>query len=92
MFMTETLALTTTFGLIGVAAGLGIIGLLNAIGIPATNTFLRVLFAGDVLRPEASALTVVSSVLVVSGIGLLAHLYPVTIALRIPPIRAIQTE
>jgi putative ABC transport system permease protein len=92
MFMTETLALTTTFGLIGVAAGLGVIGLLNAIGIPATNTFLRVLFAGDVLRPEASAVTVVSSVLVVSGIGLLAHLYPVTIALRIPPIRAIQTE
>ncbi|MEE8440505.1 MAG: FtsX-like permease family protein, partial [Spirochaetia bacterium] len=36
MFMVETLVITSLFGLIGVATGLGIIGILHLIGVPAT--------------------------------------------------------
>lgn len=92
MFMAETLAITTVFGVIGVLTALGAIGIMHVIGIPATNTFLTVLFAGPELKPVASVFSVIMSLLLVSGVGLLAHVYPVVVAMKIPPIRAIQTE
>ncbi|MFW5836074.1 MAG: ABC transporter permease [bacterium] len=92
MFAFEILVITTVFGTIGVALSLGIIGLLHLIGIPATNTFLTVLFAGPELKPVASAISVFGGLIVVSVIGLIAHVYPVAVALRIQPIKAIQTE
>ncbi len=92
MFMVETLVITSLFGLIGVATGLGIIGILHLIGVPATNTFLTILFAGPELKPVASAISVLGSLVIVSVIGILAHLYPVSVALKIQPIKAIQTE
>ena len=92
MFVYEVLVITTVFGLVGVAGGLGIIGALHLIGVPATNTFLTVLFAGPELKPVASAMSVVGAILIVWIVGLLAHLYPVSVALRIEPVRAIQQE
>jgi len=92
MFMVETLVITSLFGLIGVATGLGVIGVLHLIGVPATNTFLTILFAGPELKPVASAISVIGSLVIVSVIGILAHLYPVSVALKIQPIKAIQTE
>lgn len=92
MFMYETLTITTVFGILGVALALGVIGILHAVGIPATNTFLTVLFAGPELKPVASVASIVGGIVIVSAIGLLAHIYPVAVALRIQPIRAIQTE
>jgi putative ABC transport system permease protein len=92
MFMYETLVITTLFGVVGALSALIIIGILHLIGIPATNTFLRILFAGPELKPVASALSVLVSLLIVSGVGLLAHLYPVSVALKIQPIKAMRTE
>ncbi|MFW6312553.1 MAG: ABC transporter permease [Spirochaetota bacterium] len=92
MFMYETLVITTVFGMIGVATALGIIGILYWVGIPATNTFLTVLFAGPELKPVASAVSILGGLIIVSVIGLIAHIYPVAVALRIQPIRAIQTD
>ncbi len=92
MFMYEIVTITTLFGIIGTALSLATIGVLNVIGIPATNTFLTVLFAGPELRPVASVWSVVSALLIVTTVGLLAHVYPVAVALRVQPIKAIQTE
>jgi putative ABC transport system permease protein len=92
MFFIETITITTIFGILGALLSLAIIGVLNWVGIPATNVFLRILFAGDVLRPNASIVSIVSAMLIATGVGALAHLYPVAVALKIPPVRAIQTE
>ena len=92
MFFTETISITTAFGLAGVALSIAIVGILNLIGIPATNVFLRILFAGDSLRPEASVQSIVSALLIATGVGVIAHLYPVSVALKIAPVRAIQAE
>ncbi len=92
MFFTETVTITTVFGSVGIAASLATIGILNMIGIPATNPFLTVLFAGPVLRPVLSITAVVFSVLIVTGIAILSHVYPVSVALKVQPIKAIQTE
>jgi ABC-type lipoprotein release transport system permease subunit len=90
MFLIETLAISIVFGLIGTLIGAVAILALNAVGIPAANTILQLLVGGPVLRPVISGSALGASVLVFFMIGVIAHLYPVAVALRIPPIRAIR--
>lgn len=92
MFLYETLTISAVFGVIGIMLALAAIAILNAIAIPATNTFTQILFAGPELRPNVSMASVYGSVLIVALIGILSHIYPVAVALKIEPIRAIQTE
>lgn len=92
LFFFETVAITTVFGLAGIILALIIIWIINMIGIPATNVFLRILFAGDALRPGVSLQSIVMSLLVATGVGIAAHIYPVFVALKIPPVQALQTE
>lgn len=92
MFLYETLTVTVVFGIIGIILALIIVLILNIIGIPANNTFLKILFAGDELHPSISGMSIVSSLLIVLVIGFLSHLYPVSVALKIQPIRAIQAK
>ena len=90
MFLIETLTISIVFGLIGTLIGAAVIIALNAVGVPAANTILQLLVGGPVLRPVVSASALGISVLVFFMIGVIAHLYPVAVALRIPPIRAIR--
>lgn len=92
MFLYETLTITGVFGVIGIILALLIVLVLNLIGIPANNTFLKILFAGDELHPRISVMSIVSSMVIVTLIGFVAHLYPVSVALKIQPIRAIQAK
>ena len=92
MFFLETLTITTVFGIAGIVLAAAIVLILDLIGIPATNVFLRILFAGDTLKPSISPISLLTSLLIAVGIGFVAHLYPISVALKIPPIRAIQTE
>jgi putative ABC transport system permease protein len=92
MFLAETLALTIFFGLVGSALALGLVAVLNAIGIPAGNSFVELLFGGKVLHLVPRLGSFVSTILMVFAVGYLAHLYPVSVALKIEPVRAMQNE
>jgi ABC-type lipoprotein release transport system permease subunit len=92
MLLVETLSITVVFGAAGIVLGVLILVVLNLLRIPATNMFLNALFGGPVLKARLAPLSVLSAVGVMALIGLLAHLYPVWIALRIQPVRAIQDE
>ena len=92
LFLVETITITSIFGVIGIAVSFIIVGVLYVVGIPATNVFLRILFAGDALRPVISIISVFGAVFIATIVGLLAHLYPVSVALKIQPIKAIQSE
>ncbi len=92
MFLLETLTISVVFGVIGIIVGGIIIGILNVTGIKATNAFLSVLFGGAELKPVLSPLAVINGLVTVVFIGFLSHLYPVRIALKIPPIKAIQND
>ena len=92
LFATETLSITFVFGIIGILLSLLIILALNIIAFPATNSFLRILFAGEALQPDVSIPSLFYSLAIVSVVGFLAHLYPVQVALKIQPIRAMQAE
>jgi putative ABC transport system permease protein len=92
LFILETLAISIVFGLIGIGIGIGVLAVISAVGIPASNEFLQILFAGPELRPELDPAAIWQSLLVTIGIGILAHLYPVSVALKISPRRAIDIE
>ena len=92
MFLVETLTIASVFGLIGMLLAFAIIGVLNAIGIQASNPFLEILFAGKTLKAAVNPLSVINSLVLVGIVAVLAHLYPVSLALKIQPVRAMQTE
>jgi len=92
MFLAETLALTVFFGLVGSALALGLAAALNAMGIQAGNSFVELLFGGKVLHLVPRIGSFVSTILMVFAVGYIAHLYPVSVALKIEPVRAMQSE
>ena len=90
--MAETSFLTLVFGLAGLAAGWAIIFALNRAGIPTDNDALRYLGGGEILRPTVTAQPVIMSVTLMALIALLSWVYPVLIALKVSPLKAIATE
>lgn len=92
MITGETVTIAGAFGLAGLGAGAGIIGILNATGIKSTSLFLRILFGGDVLRPVLTLPIAVTAFVIIVLIGVLSSLYPASVALRIRPVRAMQAE
>ncbi len=92
MFVAETSFLTVAFGLLGVAAGAAIVGLLGAGGIPTDNDALRFLGGGVVLRPVVGAGPLAISFGLMAFIGLVSWIFPVLLALKVSPLRAIAAE
>jgi putative ABC transport system permease protein len=92
MFLVETLTITIVFGLVGIALASVAMGVVNLFRIPAESYFTQILFGGKVLRLAINPGSFLTTLLMVAGVGLVAHLYPVVIALKIPPVRAMQNE
>ncbi len=88
MVTLETLMISLVFGLSGMALGAGIIGILSRTGIQASGLFMRVLFGGPRLEPALSPGSLLGSLLVAVAVGLVASVYPVSVALKIEPVRA----
>ncbi len=92
MFLVETLTIAAIFGVVGVILAFASIGGLDAMHIRATNPFLKILFAGETLHPAVDPASVIWSLVLVAAVAVAAHLYPVAIALKVEPIRAMQVE
>ncbi len=92
MITLEVLMITIVFGLIGIAIGIAIIGVLNTIGLTASNVFFQILFGGATLKPILSVTSLINSLFIVVFIGILASLYPVSVALGITPVQAMQKK
>ncbi|MCD6122707.1 MAG: FtsX-like permease family protein, partial [Spirochaetales bacterium] len=90
MIIVETLMVSVIFGIIGIALGGLVLLFLYLKGIPATNIFFQILFGGKVLHPVMSVQSLVLSLVVTATIGILASLYPVSVALKIQPVQAMQ--
>jgi len=90
LFLLETLLLTFFSALLGLAAGALVIQLLARHGIPLRNPLLIGLFGGQLLRPELSLSLLAWHAAGAAGIGLLAAVYPVALALQAQPLRAME--
>ena len=92
MFIAETGFITIVFGFLGMALGAIVILALNRVGISTDSDALRYLGGGGVLRPVIGVQPVILSLCFMALIALLSWIYPVIIALKISPLKAITTE
>jgi putative ABC transport system permease protein len=92
MFIAETLSVTAIFGALGIALGAAVVTALGAAGIKADGEFLAVIYGGKVLRPAISAGPLVVSVVLILVMGLVSWIYPVALALKVTPLKAISAE
>jgi ABC-type antimicrobial peptide transport system permease subunit len=92
MVMVEALTLCMLFGIIGTAAGGGIVLALQSYGIPAFDQILFFLFGGPALHPPLELVHVGIALAVVVAVSLLSSIAPAMIATRIEPVVAMQTK
>lgn len=91
MFISETLTISMVFGTIGILIALIFLFIFNRFGISFQgNLLLEAIFAGEKLFPVTSIGTIINGFIVSFFIGIIASLYPVSVALKIDPIKAIQ--
>lgn len=90
MIAWETIMASGIFGILGVIVGCLVLWILNIVGIEAPNVFFEILFGGKVLHPVPSVGSIITSLILVLVIGLVASLYPVSIALKTKPVKAMQ--
>lgn len=92
LFIAETMLLAGFFGLVGIVLGsLAVVGI-NIVGIKIDNDFLQVLFGSTNLKPNLSLNQMLLSVGYTLFIGMVSWIYPVSIALKVSPLKAIATE
>ncbi|NNM66591.1 MAG: FtsX-like permease family protein, partial [Spirochaetales bacterium] len=92
LFVTETLAIAGIFGLLGILIGCAGVLILGATGIVINNDFLQILFGARDLRPRLSWNQVEMALGLTLGIGLVSWIYPVSLALKVSPLKAINTD
>ena len=92
LFIAETLLLAGFFGLVGIVLGSATVLGINAVGIKIDNDFLQVLFGSTNLKPNLSLNQILLSLGYTFFIGMVSWIYPVSIALKVSPLKAIATE
>lgn len=88
----ETLVTSVVFGLVGTLAAVAVLVVLGAVGLRAPNEVVAVLVGGRDIHPGVSLPSLVQALALVGGVGLVASLYPVSVALRISPVTAMQSH
>jgi putative ABC transport system permease protein len=92
LFIVETCVMTLVSGITGVLLGFMAVGFLDRVSLQFRNQILVLLFGGAALHPGISGWNIVVSVAAAVVLGLIAWIYPVRLALRIQPVRAIHAS
>jgi putative ABC transport system permease protein len=91
LFIVETLALTLISGFAGILLGSAGVAFLDRAALRFNNQILALVFGGSSLHVAISNGNIALSFLASLILGTVAWVYPVRLALRIPPVRAIHT-
>ncbi len=92
LFAAESLTLSVIFSTIGASLALLVVTVIRLLKISSGNMFFEVLFGGKYISPFVTPLNFFGAILAMSLVGFLAHLYPVSVALKIQPVQAMQSE
>lgn len=92
MVYLETLLLSSISGLAGILGGAIVLGILNFVGLEASNVFVEMIYGGKVLRPELSLSSVIMSFVVVIVVGLVSSTYPTFIVMKTSPLQAMESS
>ena len=90
LILLETLVLALAAGIAGIIAGAIVVGILAVTGIEPSNSFFNLIFGGEALYPSLSAMAIVNALAMMVVAALLASLYPLAIALKVSPVKAMQ--
>jgi putative ABC transport system permease protein len=89
LFIVETFTLTLISGVAGILLGSGAVALFNKAGLQFNNQILSLVFGGSSLHVGISSGNIALSIVASLILGAVAWVYPVRLALHIPPVRAI---
>jgi len=92
LFAAESLTLSVILSTIGASLALLVVTVVRLLKISSGNMFFEVLFGGKYVSPFVTPLNFFGAILAMSLVGFLAHLYPVSVALKIQPVQAMQSE
>jgi len=88
LFIAESMILTLGAALAGILLGVIFAKWLSHIGIRVANPLLISMFGGTVIRPLASGASVARHLLLAGIVGACAWVYPVSLAMRVQPVAA----
>ena len=92
MIIIETLILSVVAGLAGLIISSAAVIVSGAVGIHVSNDLLRVLLGGAEFHPLLDLKTMLVAFEIILGVGLVSAAYPVSIAVAISPVTAMQTD
>ena len=88
MFLSETLVLNVIAGIAGIVVSAVLILIAGRVGIALPGPVSQFLIGGGRLYPELSLATVGQALLIIVVITILATLYPLRVATRVTPLKA----
>lgn len=89
LFISESLIVTLGSALLGILLGIVLTLSFQKSGVRLENSLLVSLFGGRILRLKISIQSMFLHIGLASFIGAIAWIYPVTLAVRVPPLSAI---
>jgi ABC-type lipoprotein release transport system permease subunit len=93
MMLIETVTVGLLFGLVGAAAGAGVVWLIRASGgIAARTDALYFFFSGPALMPRLGAGSLIISLAIVAIVSIGSGVYPALLARRVTPLEAMNTD
>ncbi len=93
MLLVESVVTGVVFGLLGGAAGAGLVWLSRALGgFHSSNDQLQFLFSGPALLPELGGGSVGVALTAIILVSIVSGFYPALLAMRVTPLEAMQSE
>lgn len=92
MVVIEAMVIGIVFGGLGAIVGAGIVALVHGHGIAATADIMYFLFSGPRFLPTLSTPSLLIAVVAMFLISAFSSLIPAYLAMRVPPVRAMQAE
>lgn len=88
LFIAESMVLTVAAASVGIVIGIAVSLYAARVGIRITNPLLISLFGGDLIRPVISLRSALIHLGMAAFVGALAWIYPVSLAMKIQPVSA----
>ena len=89
LFFSETIILTTISSIAGIILAAIIMLIFNSLNITITNSIAKMILGGGLLRFSPTAGIIISTIIVVVIGSVISNLYPVSSALKITPLKAL---
>ena len=92
IFLAETFVLNIFFAFIGIVIGTIILILVSKNGIPLPDTISQYLIGGGNLRVQVSIVPFIEALAIICIVSVLATLYPIRVATRVTPLKAMSEK